>query len=472
MPTRLTILGLPLPETSFRRHYVLPLTVALIGLLAGLEWYLHIDYSLGILYVFPIMAAATVLGRFEIIVLAVTCAYIRGLFTPQEAQLEHLLRFAMATLAFSGLGLLVVEMSRNRRTVLAYYASLGLEQELRRKAEHQLRILVESSPAAILTIDHSGTIVAANRSASEMFLDEAKHPLVGRQVSEYVATLGNALQVPSGPRQMRASAWTWGRKADSSAFPIATWFSTYGEGRDRHLAAIIVDVSEEIRDRERENFKHLLDYNRLLAGAVSHEIRNLCSAASVLCSVLSSREDLKQNADFNALSHLIEGLSHMASFELRKEADAHAAAVSIPAVLQQLRIIIEPDWRDNDSVIDWRIADNLPEVHADAHGLLQIFLNLTQNSLRAVSDSEVRELCVQATQEGQGVRLSFNDSGPGLMHPDELFQPFRPNSDGTGLGLYISRMLARSFGGDLIHIPTKKGCQFDVTLHGKRKPHL
>lgn len=469
MPTRLSILGVRLPENSFRKQYVLPPALALIALLALLEWYLQIDFSLGVLYVFPVVIAATVLSRWEIVVLAISCAYIRGIFTPQATQLEQALRFVMATLAFSSIGLLVVEMSRNRRAVLSYYASLQLEQELRRQAEQQLRILAESSPAGILTINHSGSIVAANRSASEMFGFDAHTSLIGRPVSQFVAALGNAVQLPYGPRQMRTSAWTWGRKADGSMFPVATWFSTYGEGEGHFLAAIVVDISEEIRDRERENFKHLLDYNRLLAGTVSHEIRNLCSAASVLCSVLSQREDLKQSADFAAITQLIDGLSRMASFDLRHRADSHAASVSIPAVLQQLRVIIEPDWRDNDCQLRWEVPEDLPEAHADAHGLLQIFLNLAQNSLRAVSDTESRELTIRAEHRGEEIRLSFIDTGPGVAQPEKLFQAFRPDSDGTGLGLYVSRMLARNFSGDLIHVPETKGCRFDLVLHSKRK---
>ena len=445
---------------------MLTLAVVLIAALAAAEWYLQIDYSLGILYVIPVAIAASVLSRWEIVGLALVCAYIRGQFIPQHTPLEEGLRFVMAGLAFSAVGLLVVEMSRNRRAVLSYYTNLEREQQLRRQAEQQLRVLAESSPAGILTVNHAGQIVAANRSVAEMFGHDS---LVGEPVSHYVAALGNAMQLPSGPRQMRTSAWTWGRRQDGSMFPLATWFSTYGAGDGRHLAAIVVDVSEEIRDRERENFKHVLDYNRLLAGTVSHEIRNLCSAASVLTSVLAKRHDLRESADFAALTQLIEGLSRMASFDLHHRTEAHSAPVSLPVVLQQLRVIIEPDWRDNDCLLRWEVADDLPDVHADAHGLLQIFLNLTQNSLRALGDSAAPELLIRAVREGNGIRLSLIDNGPGVAQPEKLFQAFRPDSDGTGLGLYVSRMLARNFGGDLLYVPQTKGCRFDLTLHGKRK---
>lgn len=469
MPTRLSILGVRLPEGLFRRQYVLPVAAGLIGLLVGLEWLLQADFSLGVLYVIPIAIAAMVLNRVEILLLAVVCAVLRGLFTNAPTPLDHTLRFLMATLAFSGVGLFVVEMSRNRRVVISYYAKLKLEQDLRKQAEDQLRILAESSPAAILTLDHEGTVVAANRAAADMFGFPSGQSPVGHPVGVFVAALANALKLPSGPRQMRASAWTWARKLDGTMFPIAAWFSTYGADTDRHLAAIVVDVSEEVRDRERENFRHVLDYNRLLAGAVSHEIRNLCSAAAVVCATLGRRQRLREDADFQALAQLIDGLARMASFELHRRAQTQQVESSVPAVVDQLRIIIAPDWQDADGQVHFDLEEDLPAVKADSHGLLQIFLNLAQNSLRAVQDKAIRELTIRAVLADDDVRISFLDTGPGVPDASLLFQAFRPDSDGTGLGLYISRMLARSFGGDLVHVPQTQGCRFDVTLKVVRK---
>lgn len=468
MPTRLSILGIRVPETTLRRQHILPIAAVLVAVLAVVEWKMEVDFSLGILYVIPIAIAATVFSRLEIVAMAIFCAFLRGQFTPQSTSLEHTLRFAMATLAFSGIGLLVVEMSRNRRVVIAYYSNLKLEQELRRQAEEQLRILAESSPAAILTVNHDGLVGAANRAASQMFGIAENQSLVGQPVGDFVSALANAIKLP-GPRQMRASAWTWGRKTDGSVFPIAAWFSTYGHHDGRHLAAIVVDVSEEVRDRERENFRHLLDYNRLLASAVSHEIRNMCSAAAVVSAVLGRRPELQNSPDFLALSQLIDGLSRMASFELHHTAETQHAVASVTDVLDQLRIIIGPDWNDTEGSVHFDVEPELPAVRADAHGLLQIFLNLAQNSLRAVQDEPVRELTIRARQTGEDVVVSVIDTGPGVAEPGLLFQAFRPNSDGTGLGLYVSRTLARSFGGDLSFVSRAQGCQFDVTLKIARK---
>ncbi|MGJ5815431.1 ATP-binding protein [Paludibaculum fermentans] len=469
MPTRLSILGVPLSETVLRPRTVVPLAAVLVAILVLFEWRSKLDVSLGIFYVFPIAVAATALSRWQILAVAAACAFLRGLFTPQYSGLEFGLRYTMALLAYSGMGLLIFEMSRNRRIVIAHYARLKLEQELRRRAEEQLRILAESSPAAILTLDHDGKVIAANRASHDIFGITPPDTLMDRDIGGLVPTLGSAVKLHAGQRQVRTSAWTWAKRADGTMFPIATWFSTYGDGPDHHLAAIVVDVSEEVRDREMENFRHVLSYNRLLAGAVSHEIRNLCSAASMVASNLGRRPEVAVDADFQALNQLVGGLTKLASFELAKNTTARSA--SLAAVLDNLRVVVETDWREIDGQFEWLLPANLPDVQADSHGLLQIFLNLAQNSLRAVDGGAVRTLRVEVEVGGDSVRIAFIDSGPGVSQPETLFHPFRSNSDGSGLGLYISRALARSFSGDLVHVPRSSGCRFDLTLKPVRRLH-
>ena len=56
------------------------------------------------------------------------------------------------------------------------------------------------------------------------------------------------------------------------------------------------------------------------------------------------------------------------------------------------------------------------------------------------------------------------NEGTGVRDVSILFQPFRENADGSGLGLYISRTLVRTFGGDLRFVPTETGSRFDVIL--------
>lgn len=465
MPTRLSVFGVPISETAIQGRRVLPVALLLIAGLAALEWYYSLDFSLGVLYTIPVVIASAVLNRWQIVLFGCFAALARAPFTPAASQVEFLLKFAMASIAYTGTGLLLVEMSNNRRRLLDAFSKLQTEQTLRRRAQEQLRMLAESSPAAILTIGRNAEVLAANRAAEEM-LGAGAGTLVGTRVDMNFPMFTNALKVATDHRTIRTAVSGWARRHNDQHFPIHAWFSVYGQGEDRCLAAIVVDESEEVRDREREHFQHLLDYNRLLASSVSHEIRNLCSAIAVVCSNLRQRMDVRGNADFDALVRLVDGLMTLASLDLKNPADERERDADLKAVLDQLRVVIEPDWEEIGGRVTWDVPDPLPPVAATAHGLLQIFLNLCQNSLRAVEGQPEPHLIVAAEVASGDVVVTITDNGPGVSDPDRLFHlhPVRSESEGSGLGLYISRELARSVGGDLQYVPSDRGARFRVIV--------
>lgn len=450
------------PRTS--RLQVLALAAVLLALVVVLEWAQNLDYSLGIFYVLPVVVAATVLNWKQTLLVAFACALLRGQFTQGLRPIEFWLRFAMALLAYGGVGALVSEMNRNRRTILAAFARLKMEEDLRRQAEDQLHTLVELSPAAIMTLNHKAEVRAANRAAHEMLGFKEPGSLLGVSVAEYVPVFAGALRVSPGERPMRVSSNSWARRANGSQFPVMVWFSTYEEAGLRRLAAILVDTSEEVREREHESLRQLADSSRLLAGAVAHEIRNLCSAVRVVTSNLRRHPELDEDADFSALNTLVESLTRIAAFELDKRNEEYATRVNVTAVLEELRVVIEPDWAEIGGEIQWHTEGVFPYVHADAHALLQVFLNLSQNSLRAVQKGGEPVLAVRVTAEDGRATITFEDRGPGIDDPSRLFSPFRESADGSGLGLYVSRTMLRRFGGELSHVPSQGGCRFDVVL--------
>lgn len=454
----------PARPRASQRVRVLALSALTIAGVVALEWYSSLDYSLGIFYVFPIILAGTVMTRAEVVATALFCAAVRGQFMPVGGPVEAWLHFAMAAVAYSGSGLLVVEMSQRRRRVMRAYERLRVEKVRRYRAEDSLRLLAESSPAGIVTLNVSGDVLTANHAAAEMLGFVRPAQLKGQNLLEQVPVLASALRRGPDDRRMRASATSWARRLNGQLFPITVWFSTYGEGRSRCLAGIIVDTSEEVRDREREAFRHFVDYNRLLAGAVAHEIRNMCSAIRVVTANLGRRPGLSDDVDFRALSSLVDGLARIASFELRTTSVEVAPLIDLHQVFDQLRVVIEPDWTDIDGTVTWALEDTTMRVHADAHALLQVFLNLTQNALRATQASPTRRLDISARRDDDTVCVTVTDSGVGVSDQSVLFQPFRPDADGTGLGLYISRTLVRTFGGDLRFVPTPSGCTFEVIL--------
>src|SRR5690606_11439737 len=160
--------GVTVPERMLSRRWVLTLAATIIAMLAALEWSSDFGVSLGLLYVVPVMIAATALSRVQVVLMALLCAAIRDQFHPPLEPIETFLRFAMATTANGAAGLLVLEIFQNRQRVLQYLTELRLETGLRQKAERLLRALADDSPAGMLTLDVNAHVIAANRAAHEM----------------------------------------------------------------------------------------------------------------------------------------------------------------------------------------------------------------------------------------------------------------------------------------------------------------
>lgn len=420
-----------------------------IVLIAAADRYVGNKASLGIFYIVPMVLGATVLPWPGIVALAITCSALRSIFDIPSPYIEQLLRFFFATLAYASAGLLVATLIRNRELTIAHLANIRREQELRREAEEQLRILADSSPAAILTMDGEGIVLAANRAANTLFMIPPGESMKGRAIGKYLPVLADALQVDPEPDGLRAAAQAQGQRENQEVFLAHTWFSAYATDEGKRLAAIVVDSSEEMRDREEQSFHQISEANRMAASAVFHEVRNLSGAFSVMLANLKERHRVAGDEDFQALQSLATGLEKVASVELQSRVGNRLDAVDLNSVLDDLRIVIDQDWREIGGAVHWQIPRSTPEVLATRHGLLQVFLNLAHNSHRAVLGSQERTLCVRVCEEDNKVMVRFLDSGAGVPAPEHLFAPFQPGANGAGLGLYVSRAVVRSYGGDL-----------------------
>jgi signal transduction histidine kinase len=442
---------------------VLLVAASTIGLIAAIDWYVGTQASLGLFYVLPMMLAAAVLRPFETLMLACLCAYLRSLFDLPSPPLETLLRFAFAVVAYSVSGLIVTALIRNRQQAEEHFDRMHSEQELRHQVEQQLKVLVESSPAAILTLDRAGVVLACNRAANRLFLIPDGDSLQGKSIGAFIPLLADALRLDTGDGGLRTAAQCQGRRA-GEIFLAHTWFSSYVTPQGPRLAAIVVDASEEMRDREEEGLRQLIRGNRIAAAAVSHEVRNLCSAISLVCSNLGQKHGIAQDEDFQGLVALADALQKIASSQLQGKVHDRLSEVVLREVLDDLRIVIEPDWREIGGTVFWDLPERLPVVLGERHGLLQAFLNLAQNSHRAVQECPVRQLRISVSVVERAANLRFLDSGPGIADPRRLFEPFQSGADGSGLGLYVSRAVIRSYGGDLRFEPDAAGTCFRVTL--------
>ena len=81
-----------------------------------------------------------------------------------------------------------------------------------------------------------------------------------------------------------------------------------------------------------------------------------------------------------------------------------------------------------------------------------------------VPSTETKRLRIAAREENGTVVIRFEDTGTGVASPENLFRPFQSGAESSGLGLYVSRAIMRSFGGELGYEPSSEGCCFAVVL--------
>jgi PAS domain S-box-containing protein len=209
------------------RTAVLLTSGAIVLLVAVADWWTKPFLAFGVLYLFPIMLAAGFLPRWVLALLGAGCAVLSEVFSSLDQWSN--VRLAFEILAFAGCGLFVAELVRNRRLTL--------------EGQERLKALVETSPAAIVTVDERGFIELANQAAAEL-MSPRDGKLTGSPIAAFLPELHHALRWEEAP-QFRATMQCIGHRGNGESFTADIWFSTYKEGTTPKLAAIIADVTEE-----------------------------------------------------------------------------------------------------------------------------------------------------------------------------------------------------------------------------------
>ena len=222
--------------------------------------------------------------------------------------------------------------------------------------------------------------------------------------------------------------------------------------------------------------------------AVTHELRTPLTTFRMYAEMLAegmvpdeeSRrrylQTLRTEAD--RLTHLVENVLAYARIE-RGGPGARIGPVPVAELLDRASERLA--GRAAEVGFDVRI-DAPPEVLAasavaDPAAVEQILFNLVDNACKYARSAEVRTLELDVTRSNGHVRLQLTDHGPGVAERERkrLFQPFRKSAGdaalsapGVGLGLALSRRLARDMGGELSLEPrASAGACFVLTLRAE-----
>src|SRR5215831_7619411 len=445
-----------------RRGWVYVIASVLIAGIAYSDWKIE-EVSVGFLYVLPILMASASLRGWQILAISLVCGFLREWFNPLHNTPGAGIRVFIGAAGFGLAGYFVSKLDQQRRAVAQHLCEREQQMRLRIKAERQLQVVIETSPLGILTLNSEGRVLLANSSAQHLLRLE-QQPLAGQEIHSYLPILQRFLNSQVSRPDLRTAVESKGLRADGETFMAHIWLSTFINGSELCLAAFIWDASENLRDRESTGLDSMMATSRVLIGAISHEIRNLAAAAVAAYKEMARGLSRSQREGSSALGRVIEALENVAASGLSLASHSSRAVADLGMVLDEARVLIDASLRDEGGVTEWRIPNELPLVEADHHSLLQVFLNLARNSEQAMRHASEKILQVEATMDNDMVLVRFRDTGPGIANPEALFKPLQPGAASTGLGLYISRAILKSHGGDLYHEPGPGGACFAVRL--------
>ncbi len=219
--------------------------------------------------------------------------------------------------------------------------------------------------------------------------------------------------------------------------------------------------------------------------AVTHEMRTPLTTFRMYTEMLDQgmvRDEDKRRyylgtlrTEAERLSHLVENVLAYARLE-RGRTKGRTESVTVRGLLDQMKERLARRAEEADMKLVVEADDEVLDVCAqtDASAVEQILLNLVDNACKYAASAGERLIHVEAGRTDGAVALRVRDHGPGVLRKDapNLFRPFRKSArdaansaPGVGLGLALSRRLARSMGGDLrLDETVKDGACFLLTL--------
>ncbi len=342
------------------------------------------------------------------------------------------------------------------------------EEALRESAE-RYRALVEHAPEAIMVLDvEQDRFVDANAHAEKLFGFSRERLLQMGPLDfcpEHQADDRKSCEVVEDEHKKVLAGGTAVFEfthvdANGREITCQTRLSRLPAAGRQLIRATVTDITELKELQEKVRRAEKLAAVGVLAAGVAHEIGNPLMALSMAAQSLE-----RKSADAytqNKLTLIREHIDRIARI-VRQMSDLARPAIGrrVKCDLNQLvRAAVEMvryDQRARNAEVVYELAEHLPALEVVQDELTQVCINLALNAFDAMARNDQgrpRRLTIRSAIEHGAVRVTFQDTGPGVPRPlrSKLFQPFFTTKEvghGTGLGLSVSYRILQEHQGSL-----------------------
>jgi signal transduction histidine kinase len=257
---------------------------------------------------------------------------------------------------------------------------------------------------------------------------------------------------------------------------ILKWYGISSDIEDRKRA-------EQERERLRQAQADLAHLNRVstmgeLTASVAHDIKQPISAAAAdaeTCFMWIARDQPDLAEAKEAALRIMKDVTRASDIINRlvllfKKDVPQRELVDVNGVIQEMIALLRSEATRYSVSIHSELRNGLPKIMADRVGLQQVLMNLILNAIEAMKEVDAPGTLTITTRldENGQILVSVTDTGMGLpqVHGEEIFNPFfTSKSQGTGMGLPISRSIIESHGGRLwASANAERGATFHFTI--------
>jgi two-component system sensor histidine kinase PilS (NtrC family) len=450
------------------------------------------DSPFTFVYIFPIFAAATLLGRRGGLGMAGLASILYGGLinlefygvlspvvtgAPPRPQTYLVFQVFINISGFFLVALLSSHLAERLRETARRLEERSLDL---RTLESLHRDVVASVPSGLMTLDPAGRVVAFNRAA------EAITGYTEAQVRDRSYEAAGFSEVPGvtafvaggGPPPAVAGGEVTVVRQDGGRIPVGISLSPLWdqEGRVLGLVAVFQDLSEKKRIEEQLRRADRLAVVGQLAASIAHEIRNPLAAISGSIQVL--QEEMQPHGQSRQLLDIILREADRLKLitgqfldfvrprtPLRKECE-------LVTCLEETVLLLRQGERTGAEVVVGFAPSEAPVVvAADEDQLRQVFWNISLNAVQAMPEGGTLRIELRdhpGDPEAAAVAVEFSDTGGGIRPEDldRIFEPFFTTKEsGTGLGLSIARRVVEELGGRIeVENRPGEGATFRVLL--------
>ena len=318
-----------------------------------------------------------------------------------------------------------------------------------------LRTVMSKIEVAVFAFDGEQRLRLVNRAGEKLLAQPAKR-LLGRTVEDLglAACMAPGTEGDSHTMQM-VFPGGFGRWGVSR--------STFRERGMTHQLLVLTDLSQTLREEERIAWQRLL---RVLGHELNNSLAPIKSVAGSLNDLLERelppedwREDMHRGLEVissraDSLARFIESYSKLARLPQPRFEPVNVGEVVRRVASLETRLPVS--------------VSSGPDVNmqGDSAQLEQLLINLVRNAVDASLETGGKVEVGWSRNNGQ-IDVWISDEGPGLANTANLFVPFfTTKSEGSGIGLVLSRQIAEAHGGTLTltNRSAHTGCEAHLRL--------